>query len=144
MSKFEPSNLPNLSGQVAIVTGGHSGLLVVVPILRNMLTKFSGLGTTVELLRHGATVYIASRSRDKGEAAIKLLRLRQPTADVHFLACDLGDLEIVKTAADEFIQYVSRALIQASTKLECRKERKLHILVNNAGVCISLHSSATC
>jgi len=51
MSKFEPSQLPNLAGQVAIVTGGHSGLFVSLPILQNMLIKSSGLGTTTELLR---------------------------------------------------------------------------------------------
>lgn len=144
MSKFEPSQLPNLAGQVAIVTGGHSGLFVLLPILQNMLTKSSGLGTTTELLRHGATVYIASRSRDKGEAAIKLLKLEQPTADVHLLTCDLGDLESVKTAAAEFIQYVSLHSIETSTKLEGRQEHRLHILVNNAGVCKSIHSSAIC
>ncbi|KIN00141.1 hypothetical protein OIDMADRAFT_29274 [Oidiodendron maius Zn] len=124
MSKFEPSQLPNLAGQVAIVTGGHSGLFVLLPILQNMLTKSSGPGTTTELLRHGATVYIASRSRDKGEAAIKLLKLEQPTADVHLLICDLGDLESVKSAAAEFIQ----------------QEHRLHILVNNAGVMCTPYS----
>lgn len=109
MSKFEPSQLPDLTGMVAIVTGGHSGLLVIIPrlLISKILTLFRGLGTTTELLRHGTAVYIASRSRDKVEAAIKVLKQNKPTAVVHCLACDLGDLDSVKTAAAEFLQSVT-------------------------------------
>jgi NAD(P)-dependent dehydrogenase (short-subunit alcohol dehydrogenase family) len=106
MSKFDPSQLPDLNGRVAIVTGGHSGLFVPLLIPVNTLTLPSGLGTTAELLRHGATAYTASRSREKVEAAMILLKEKHPTADVHFLACDLADLESVKAAAGEFIQSV--------------------------------------
>lgn len=111
MSKFDPSQLPNLRGLVAIVTGGHSGLFVAPIILVNTLTFVRGLGTTAELLRHGATVYIASRSRNKVEDSILLLKRKLVTVDVHFLACDLGDLESVKAAASEFIQSVPRVLV---------------------------------
>jgi NAD(P)-dependent dehydrogenase (short-subunit alcohol dehydrogenase family) len=110
MSKFDPSQLPRLTGHIAIVTGGHSGLCdPTLDILPNMLTLFSGLGTTTELLRHGAKVYIASRSRDKGKAAIALLKQEQATADVHILLCDLSDLGSVKTAASEFLLSATRS-----------------------------------
>ena len=110
MSEFDPSQLPSLTGRVAIATGGHSGLCdSTLNILPNILTLSSGLGTTTELLRHGAKVYIASRSRDKGRAAIALLKQEQATADVHFLPCDLSDLASVKTAASEFLLSATRS-----------------------------------
>jgi NAD(P)-dependent dehydrogenase (short-subunit alcohol dehydrogenase family) len=84
-------------------------------------------------------VYIASRSKDKVEEAINLLRLKQPTVDVHFLACDLQDLESVKAAANEFIRYISELKIPISANLKIRKESRLHILVNNAGVWMSFY-----
>lgn len=66
------------------------------------------MGTTTELLRHGAKVYVASRSKYKVEGAIKVIKQEkdQSAADVHFLPCDLGDLESVKQAAAEFLQFV--------------------------------------
>jgi NAD(P)-dependent dehydrogenase (short-subunit alcohol dehydrogenase family) len=55
-------------------------------------------------------VYIASRSREKAELAFGDLKRDQADADVRFLACDLGDLESVKAAAAEFLQFVIRVL----------------------------------
>lgn len=40
MSKFDPSQLPDLTGKVVIVTGGHSGLLVSLFFVLDMLTLF--------------------------------------------------------------------------------------------------------
>ncbi|KAJ5127076.1 Glucose/ribitol dehydrogenase [Penicillium atrosanguineum] len=97
------SSTCDLSGKVAIVTGGHTGL---------------GFGTSVELAKRGARVYIASRSASKTEESKNEIRQEFPAADVHFLPLDLADLDSVRQAAEKFAQH----------------ESALHILVNNAGV----------
>jgi len=70
---------------------------------------FRGLATTTELTRHGAKVYVASRSRTKVGAAIQSLKEKQPRADVHFLCVDLSDLESVKKGVEEFLSYDSQS-----------------------------------
>ncbi|KAJ5902143.1 Glucose/ribitol dehydrogenase [Penicillium taxi] len=97
------ASTPDLSGKVAIVTGGHTGL---------------GFGTSIELAKHGARVYIASRLASKAEEAKNTILEEFPAADVHFLPLDLADLGSIRQAADKFSQH----------------ESVLHILVNNAGV----------
>ncbi|KAJ6013216.1 retinol dehydrogenase [Penicillium herquei] len=97
------SSIPDLSGKVAVVTGGHTGL---------------GFGTSIELAKHGARVYIAGRSLSKAKQAKNDILKEFPSADIHFLYLDLADLDSVRRAADEFTQH----------------ESTLHMLVNNAGV----------
>jgi len=62
-------------------------------------------------------VYIAARSQEKTEAAIKDLK-DQTGKEAFWLKLDLSDLTAVKAAAEEFLS----------------KENELHILYNNAGV----------
>ncbi|KAK4862402.1 hypothetical protein LT330_002535 [Penicillium expansum] len=95
--------IPDLAGKVAIVTGGHTGL---------------GFGTSIELAKHGARVYIASRSAAKFKDAEQDILSEYPKADVRFLMLDLADLKTVREAAERFVQ----------------QESSLHLLVNNAGV----------
>ncbi|KAJ5279226.1 retinol dehydrogenase [Penicillium angulare] len=73
-------SLPDLTGKVAIVTGGHTGL---------------GFGTSIELAKHGARVYIASRSAAKFKDAEREVALECPEADVRFLELNLADLNSV-------------------------------------------------
>ncbi|KAJ5925572.1 retinol dehydrogenase [Penicillium verhagenii] len=103
MGSTKNPSTPDLSGMVAIVTGGHTGL---------------GFGTSIELAKNGARVYIASRSDSKVKKAKNDILKEFPSADVHFLPLDLADLDSVRLAAKEFAQL----------------ESTLHILVNNAGV----------
>lgn len=101
---FTVRNLPDLSSYVVIVTGGNSGI---------------GYETTKQLALRHARVYIASRSRDRVDAAIR--KMRDETArnlDVRFLQIDLNDLRSVTAAAETF-----------STL-----EPRLDLLFNNAGV----------
>ncbi|KAF8861591.1 NAD(P)-binding protein [Acephala macrosclerotiorum] len=63
-----------------------------------------GLATTTALAAINAKVYIASRSN--------------PNAQIEVIEMDLGDLKSVKSGAEDFL----------------RREEKLHILINNAGV----------
>ena len=67
------------------------------------------------LLSKGAKVYIATRSKEKSEAAIEELKRETGNQAVFFLKLDLSDLVSVKTAAEEFIE----------------KEIELHTLYNN-------------
>ncbi|RAK87824.1 retinol dehydrogenase [Aspergillus costaricaensis CBS 115574] len=79
--------IPDLTGKVAIVTGGHTGL---------------GFGTSIELAKHGARVYIASRSAAKFNDAEREIRLECPEAQVRFILLDLADLSSVQAAAERF------------------------------------------
>lgn len=71
-----------LSGQVAVITGGTRGL---------------GLATAQELARAGAAVVIASRSEAAVLETVKALREQGARADG--LACDVGDLAQVEALA---------------------------------------------
>ncbi|KAJ7815482.1 hypothetical protein B0H14DRAFT_3878257 [Mycena olivaceomarginata] len=76
-------------GRVALVTGGNAGL---------------GYTTVLELARHGAKVYMASRSLFAADAAIASLKAAIPAAQVGFLAFDLASLRVAKATADEFLE----------------------------------------
>ncbi|CAN5678957.1 SDR family oxidoreductase [soil metagenome] len=97
--------LPDLTGRRALVTGGNSGL---------------GLETAARLAAAGAHVTITSRSREKGEAALRLLRARisgEP-GELHLAALDLANLSSVARLADELVS----------------SGHPLDLLFNNAGV----------
>ncbi|KAI0747516.1 NAD(P)-binding protein [Fomes fomentarius] len=83
---FSVDQIPDLTGQVVIVTGGNVGI---------------GYELVKVLLQHNAKVYLAARSKQKAEAAIASLR-RETGKDPLFLALDLSSLTSVKNAAAEF------------------------------------------
>jgi len=85
-SKFGVGDIPDLTGKVAIVTGGNNGI---------------GYETVKALLEHNAKVYMASRSEEKATAAIKKLA-EETGKECHFLKLDLADLSAVKQAASQF------------------------------------------
>lgn len=60
------------------------------------------------LLQHNAKVYLASRSRQRGEAAIQDL-VTETGKQAIFLELDLGSLASVRRAAEEFLRCVSRS-----------------------------------
>jgi NAD(P)-dependent dehydrogenase (short-subunit alcohol dehydrogenase family) len=103
---FKPDqDIPDLDGEAIIVTGGNSGL---------------GLETVRQLGKHRpARIYLAARSQDKAEAAIKQLRESNlEICPIVFLKLDLSSFSSVKAAAQTFASAESR----------------LDILVNNAGI----------
>ncbi|KAH8818753.1 NAD(P)-binding protein [Flagelloscypha sp. PMI_526] len=86
-SKFSTNDIPDLTGKVAIVTGGNSGI---------------GYHTVKALLEHNAKVYLAARSHDKAMKAIEKLKNETNGKEAIFLQLDLGSLPQISRAAEEF------------------------------------------
>ncbi|KAF8871709.1 hypothetical protein CPB85DRAFT_1379041 [Mucidula mucida] len=87
-AKFSIDEIPDLSGQVIIVTGGSSGV---------------GKETVRVLLTKNAKVYIATRNEQKSKAVIEELR-EKTGKEALFLMLDLSDLNSVKVSAEEFLK----------------------------------------
>ncbi|KIJ23667.1 hypothetical protein M422DRAFT_39502 [Sphaerobolus stellatus SS14] len=86
-STFDPlRDIPDLTGKVAIVTGGAVGI---------------GYHTALALLQKNAKVYIATRSETKANEAIRKL-LEETGREATFVHLDLADLASVRRAAREF------------------------------------------
>ncbi|GAA6019433.1 hypothetical protein JCM11491_004826 [Sporobolomyces phaffii] len=99
------TDLPDLAGKVAVVTGGNTGL---------------GEQTALNLHSKQARVYIACRSEQRALEAIKRItsRSRGKEEDLIYLPFDLTDLKTIKAAAETLRT----------------KEDRLDIVVANAGV----------
>ncbi len=91
------------TGQVVVITGGTSGI---------------GQAAATALARTGATVAIAGRDADRGEAALAEVRGASGSDDVHLLLADLSVQRGVRQLADEV----------------GRRFDRLDVLVNDAGV----------
>ncbi|CAA7257331.1 unnamed protein product [Cyclocybe aegerita] len=102
---FDPStDLLDLKGKVAIVTGGNTGI---------------GLATVRHLARAGAKVYLAARNESRATGAIAQLEHEGvEEGRVVWLKLDLSDPRDAKKSAEEFL----------------KRENRLDILVNNAGL----------
>ena len=94
-------DIPDQRGRTVVVTGANSGI---------------GLETTRELARNGATVIMAVRDTDRGEAAAGNVIADVPDADLRVEQCDLADLDSVRAFADRLAG------------------EDLDVLINNAGV----------
>ena len=92
-----------LSGRVAVVTGGNGGI---------------GLGMARGLAAAGATVVLAARNAEKGEAAVA--SLTTSSAKSGFIAFDVADEGSCRAMIEETVERLGR----------------LDILVNNAGTSI--------
>ncbi|KAF2491900.1 NAD(P)-binding protein [Lophium mytilinum] len=103
--KFTDNDVPSLEGNVYIVTGSNTGV---------------GKQLAQMLYSKNAKVYIAARSQEKAEAAIRDIKQAAPNSEgsLVFLHLDLNDLTTIKASADKFLA----------------AETKLHVLFNNAGV----------
>jgi NAD(P)-dependent dehydrogenase (short-subunit alcohol dehydrogenase family) len=100
---WNESDIPDQTGRVAIVTGANSGL---------------GLETARQLAAHGATVVLAVRRPERGEAAIEDISSTVPGARLELQRLDLASLESVSAAA--------ASIREAHDRID--------LLVNNAGV----------
>ena len=95
--------LPRMEGKVVLITGATSGL---------------GLAAAGGFARLGATVWLAVRNRERGEAARARIFEHQGEAHLHVELCDLSRPESVRRFAERFTGETQR----------------LDVLVNNAGV----------
>ncbi|KAF5377139.1 hypothetical protein D9757_008777 [Collybiopsis confluens] len=85
---WSPDKIPDLTGQVIIVTGSNTGI---------------GKYVAEQLLRRNAKVYIAARSQEKSEIAIQELKEKTGKEAV-FLKLDLNDLATIRHTVDEFLK----------------------------------------
>jgi NAD(P)-dependent dehydrogenase (short-subunit alcohol dehydrogenase family) len=97
------TKIPDLAGKVAVVTGANTGI---------------GLETAGALAVAGASVTLAVRNLDKGEAAADEIRSSHLAADLELLELDLASLESIHKAGAELRSRVDR----------------IDLLINNAGV----------
>jgi NAD(P)-dependent dehydrogenase (short-subunit alcohol dehydrogenase family) len=102
-SKWTAANIPDLDGRIAIVTGANSGI---------------GYETARALARKRATVILACRNLDKGEAAVRQITHENPAGQAVLMQLDLSDLASVRRFASEFAKRYDR----------------LDLLINNAGI----------
>ncbi|KAH9928812.1 NAD-P-binding protein [Fomitopsis serialis] len=126
--KFNPTNLPDLTGKVIVITGGAAGL---------------GFAITQHLVRKGAKIYIAARAIDRAEDAIKRLKaagLGPGNGQLESLELDLVDPHIVKRAAEEFMRRESRldVLINCAAIMMCPYQKTNHgiqdvVMINHIG-----------
>jgi len=100
-SLWDPARLPSQAGKTIVVTGGNGGI---------------GYFLSEQLAGAGATVIMASRSKDKADVAAASIRERVPGADIGFVRLDLSSLGSVREAAEQI-----------------RKLDRVDVLINNAG-----------
>ena len=77
------SDIPDLRGKTAVVTGGNAGL---------------GYETVKALANHGAHVVMASRNPDKARFARQSILADDPDAPVEIVSLDLASLDSVRSA----------------------------------------------
>jgi len=95
--------MTELAGRTFLVTGANAGI---------------GYATAQDLAARGGRVFIASRLREKGEAAAAAISTAAGNDQVRVLQLDLADLASVRRCAAEFLAL----------------GEPLHVLINNAGV----------
>ncbi|KAH8653623.1 NAD(P)-binding protein [Xylariales sp. PMI_506] len=103
---FSETDIPDLTGRIAIVTGGNSGI---------------GKQTVAVLASKGAKVYLGARSFDKYTEALSDIHSSHPltkNSNIEFLHVDLSSGTDAKKSAQNFKA----------------KEEHLHLLYNNAGI----------
>jgi NAD(P)-dependent dehydrogenase (short-subunit alcohol dehydrogenase family) len=101
--KWKAADIPSLAGKRVLITGANSGI---------------GYHAALKLARKGAHVMLASRDRQRGEAARARLDADAPSAHTELVIFDLASLASVRSFAEN----------------ELAKHRPIHILINNAGV----------
>jgi NAD(P)-dependent dehydrogenase (short-subunit alcohol dehydrogenase family) len=82
---WSATDMPDLSGKVAVVTGANGGL---------------GLASAKALAAKGAHVVMAARDQDKAARARDEILAAHPSASLEIVELDLGSLASVEAAAD--------------------------------------------
>ena len=121
---------------VSMFVGGNAGVGKETVKVSYMQPLYPVLGFTSlqQLLTHNAKVYLAARSAQKANDAIAELE-NETGKQAIFLQLDLSDIPAVRRSAQEFLSYVPiRFLIAITLSVYAlfRKEKQLHVLINNA------------
>lgn len=95
--------MTRIDGRVVIVTGANSGI---------------GKETAVDLARRGGKIYLACRDIKRGEDALKEIKERSESQNVHLIQLDLSSMESIRQFSKKYHEL----------------ETQLHVLINNAGV----------
>ena len=103
MGRWTPRQMPPQNGRLAIISGANSGI---------------GFQAARYLSRVGASVILACRSAEKGEAARARIVSEHPSARVAVRILDVADLDSVRHFAEQFLN----------------EGTPLDLLINNAGV----------
>ncbi len=82
------TDIPDLTGRTAVVTGANGGL---------------GLETAIALANAGATVVMAARNQEKATGAEARIRAQNGDVDLEIVPLDLGDLGSVRSAATQIL-----------------------------------------
>jgi NAD(P)-dependent dehydrogenase (short-subunit alcohol dehydrogenase family) len=98
---WDPTQLPSQAGKTFVVTGGNAGI---------------GYFVSEQLAEAGGRIVLASRSKEKADAAAASIRSRVPAAEVDFVRLDLSSLGTVREAASKL-----------------RAIGNIDVLINNAG-----------
>jgi NAD(P)-dependent dehydrogenase (short-subunit alcohol dehydrogenase family) len=98
---WDPAHLSAQTGKTFVVTGGNAGI---------------GYFVSEQLASAGARIVMASRSKEKADAAAASIRSLVPTADIGFIRLDLSSLGSIREAAEAI-----------------RKLDRVDGLINNAG-----------
>ncbi|CAG8463611.1 22205_t:CDS:2 [Gigaspora margarita] len=85
---FTFDQIPDLTGKVAIVTGGNAGI---------------GYFTCRELTRKNAHVFLLGRNIEKGQAAVETIKSETGNQNVEFLHLNLKSLKSVEECAETFL-----------------------------------------
>jgi NAD(P)-dependent dehydrogenase (short-subunit alcohol dehydrogenase family) len=95
--------------KISLVTGANSGI---------------GKETALGLARLGATVVLACRNREKGEAALNDIRQKSGSSALELMTVDLADLSSVRKMAAGYLD----------------THAKIDVLINNAGLILTKRS----
>jgi NAD(P)-dependent dehydrogenase (short-subunit alcohol dehydrogenase family) len=104
------SDIPDLTGRTAVVTGANSGI---------------GFETAAALAAAGATVVLACRSPERAEAARSALLERGAKGPVEVLRLDLASLRQVAHAADETNERFERIDLLVNNAGVMGKQRRI-------------------
>lgn len=93
MVSWNPAEVPDLSGQTALITGANGGI---------------GFEAALAFARAGAHVVLACRDAARGQAATSQIQAASPAGRAELLLLDLARLSSVRQAAAEFATRHSR------------------------------------
>ena len=83
---WSETDIPDLTGKTALITGANSGI---------------GLEAARAMAQHGAEVLIACRSPERGQGALETLKAAAPDANIRLLKLDLADLASVRALPEQ-------------------------------------------